>query len=74
MTFIQAFMSIINHWLNAFIAPLTQDDAEAGQSLVEYALLMILIGISAIVVIALLGPTIGNIFDNIWVNVRGAAE
>jgi len=42
---------------------------EEGQGLTEYALILVLVSIVAIAILALLGPTIGNIFSNIYVNV-----
>lgn len=36
-----------------------------GQGLVEYALLIILVGIIMMVVMMLLGPAVGNMFSNI---------
>ncbi len=36
-----------------------------GQGLVEYALILVFVGIVVIVVLATLGPTIGNVFSNI---------
>lgn len=44
---------------------LASADPEWGQGLVEYALLIILIGIVMIVVMVLLGPTIGNLWSSI---------
>jgi pilus assembly protein Flp/PilA len=38
---------------------------EEGQGLVEYALILALVAIVVIVILALLGPAIGNIFSNI---------
>jgi len=38
---------------------------EEGQGLVEYALILVLAAIVVIVILALLGPAIGNIFSNI---------
>ncbi len=38
---------------------------EGGQGLVEYALILILVAIVVLVILALLGPAIGNIFSNI---------
>ena len=38
---------------------------EKGQGLVEYALILVLVDIVVIVVLALLGPAIGNIFSTI---------
>lgn len=41
---------------------------EQGQGLVEYALILVLVSIVVIVVLALLGPAIGNIFSTIMAN------
>ncbi len=38
---------------------------EDGQGLVEYALILVLVAMVVILVLALLGPTIGNTFSNI---------
>lgn len=38
---------------------------EAGQGFVEYALIIVMVAIIVIVILALLGPAIGNIFSNI---------
>ena len=38
---------------------------ERGQGLVEYALILVLVGVVVIVILSLLGPAIGNIFSNI---------
>jgi pilus assembly protein Flp/PilA len=38
---------------------------EKGQGLVEYALILVLVSIVVIIVLALLGPAIGNIFSTI---------
>ena len=39
--------------------------SEDGQGLVEYALILVLIALVVIVVLALLGPSIGNVFNRI---------
>ncbi len=39
-----------------------------GQGLVEYALLILLVGIAVIVALALFGTGIGNMFSNIVAN------
>ena len=36
-----------------------------GQGLVEYAMIIMLVGIIVIIVLALLGPAIGNMFSNV---------
>ena len=38
---------------------------EEGQGLVEYALIMVLVAVVVIVILALLGPSIDNIFANV---------
>jgi pilus assembly protein Flp/PilA len=38
---------------------------EKGQGLVEYALILILVALIVIVILALLGPAIGNVFSNL---------
>jgi len=38
---------------------------EDGQGLVEYAFIIVLVAIIVLVILALLGPAIGNIFSNI---------
>ena len=38
---------------------------EAGQGLVEYAFIIVLVALIVIVILALIGPAIGNIFSNI---------
>jgi pilus assembly protein Flp/PilA len=38
---------------------------EEGQGLVEYALILVLVAMTVILILAVLGPTIGNVFSNI---------
>ena len=38
---------------------------EKGQGLVEYALILFLVAIVVIVILAIMGPAIGNIFSSI---------
>ena len=38
---------------------------EKGQGLVEYALILVLVAVIVIAVLTILGPTIGNVFTNI---------
>ncbi len=40
--------------------------SENGQGIVEYALLLALVTILVIVILALLGPAIGNVFSTIY--------
>ncbi len=36
-----------------------------GQGLVEYALILVLVAIVTLAILSLLGPSIGNVFENI---------
>ena len=36
-----------------------------GQGLVEYALILMLVAIVVIVILALIGPAVGNMFSNV---------
>lgn len=38
---------------------------ESGQGLVEYALIIVLVAIIVLVILAVLGPAIGNIFSDL---------
>jgi pilus assembly protein Flp/PilA len=38
---------------------------ENGQGLIEYALIMLLVALAVIIILALLGPAIGNIYSNL---------
>ena len=40
---------------------------EEGQGLVEYAILLVMVTIIVIIVLALLGPAVANIFSNLFV-------
>jgi pilus assembly protein Flp/PilA len=44
---------------------LTEAKVSKGQGLVEYALIMLLVAIIVIVILALLGPAIGNVFSTL---------
>lgn len=37
---------------------------EKGQGFIEYALIMLLVALAVIVILALLGPAIGNVYSN----------
>ena len=40
-----------------------------GQGLVEYGMLIVLVAVTVILVLALLGPGVGNLFSNIVSNI-----
>ena len=42
---------------------------ERGQSILEYALIIILVAIIVIIIIYLFGPAIGNMYSNIIQNI-----
>ncbi len=42
--------------------------SESGQGIVEYALILVLVAVTVIVIMALTGPAIGNVFSNLYVN------
>ncbi len=43
--------------------------SSGGQGLVEYALLILLVGLAVIVLLALFGSSVGNMFSNVIANV-----
>lgn len=43
--------------------------SSSGQGLVEYALLILLVGLAVIVLLALFGSGVGNMFSNVIANV-----
>lgn len=43
--------------------------SEKGQGLVEYALIFVLVALIVIVVLAILGPAVGNMYSNIICNI-----
>ena len=43
--------------------------SSSGQGLVEYALLILLVGLAVIVLLALFGSSVGNMFSNVIANV-----
>jgi pilus assembly protein Flp/PilA len=47
---------------------LVRSDAK-GQGLVEYALIMLFVALAVIIILALLGPAIANIFSNVVTNI-----
>ncbi len=41
---------------------------EEGQGLVEYAMILVLVAVVVLLVLALLGPAVGNVFSNVVEN------
>lgn len=48
---------------------MTSLSSESGQGIVEYALILVLVAITVILVLALLGPAVGNVFSAVYANV-----
>ena len=61
--------------LNAGYSIISFDDddqtLESGQGLVEYALILILVAVAVVALLVILGPAIGNMYQNILDVVRG---
>lgn len=49
-------------------------DNESGQSLLEYALLIALVGVAVIVVLALFGSDLGTLYQNIVAALQAALD
>ncbi len=68
--------SVLLVWLRRVINGLMGNNnhqlvaSESGQGLVEYALLLIFIGVVMMTLLVVLGPAIGNMFNNIIVAVQ----
>ena len=53
---------------------LAVEGQEKGQTLIEYALLVLLIAIIVIAVLVLLGPQIATVFENIRTSLGGVSS
>jgi len=51
---------------------LPSDDIEIGQGLVEYAMILVMVSVVMVVLLAVMGPNIQNIFKNIIFHIQGA--
>ena len=40
-------------------------EEEAGQGLVEYALILVIVAVVVIAILLILGPVVGNLFSNV---------
>lgn len=64
----KAFLMWLSHaqgvW-NSYIPTPKQPERESGQGLVEYALIMVLVGVAATAILVTMGPTLGNLYENI---------
>ena len=61
--------------LNAYPGVNSSDDdfqtTQSGQGLVEYALILILVAVAVVALLIILGPAIGNMYNNVLDVVRG---
>ena len=62
---LQTLLKEAKQWVSILVAR-----EEEGQTLVEDALLLVLIAIVVIVALLILGPTIANVFNNIAGNLN----
>ncbi len=67
-------LNLILVWMRTFYSRYRVEGRKlmAGQGLVEYALILILVSVTVIVLLTLLGPTISNIYTNIMESVNEA--
>lgn len=69
--FIQSFLQWLSYVLGPAGVRLTggvprkRDNLESGQGLVEYALIIILVGLVVVAMLFVLGPSIANMYQNI---------
>ncbi len=47
----------------------THFNAVEGQGLAEYGLILVLVAVAVVAILAVMGPTLGNMFSNIVCNV-----
>ena len=50
------------------------DELETGQGLVEYALILVLVGVAVMGIMLTMGPAISNVYLNILDAVRGTLD
>ncbi|MFW5691032.1 MAG: Flp family type IVb pilin [Chloroflexota bacterium] len=74
MIMLQALIVYARHILTPFLhhEDKAMTEHEAGQGLVEYALILVLVSVAAMALMILLGPQISNMFSNIVTSVEGA--
>jgi len=65
--FVQAFIT----WLHAVDVG-GQHNLEEGQGLIEYAMIMIFVAVLVVALLTVLGPTVANMFENIYSSMKGA--
>lgn len=66
------FIQTIVLWLQMVWHQFESSEREAGQGLVEYALILVFVGIVVMALLVVLGPAISNMFDTIYQSVVDA--
>jgi Flp pilus assembly pilin Flp len=73
----QAFLiwlhATLQTW-NAFEQNEDVNESQFGQGLVEYALILVFVGVVVMALLIILGPSIGNMYQNILEAVRGTQD
>jgi len=75
--YMQAFLLWLQATVQTWSAFQPNDDAdpsEWGQGLVEYALILVFVGVVVMALLIVLGPSIGNMYQNILDTVRGTQD
>jgi pilus assembly protein Flp/PilA len=58
-------VATVARWLAGWVHPADSRDDERGQGMVEYALILVLIAIAAIVLLKVVGQQTNNVFSNV---------
>jgi pilus assembly protein Flp/PilA len=65
-------MERINQWAGRLVGRVQATRKEDGQAMVEYALILALVSIAALVVLQVLGSDVSNVFQSIASAIEGA--
>jgi pilus assembly protein Flp/PilA len=65
-------MERINLWTSRLVGRVQAVRAEDGQAMVEYALILALVSIAALVILQTLGSDVSNVFTSISDAIEGA--
>lgn len=69
---LQTFLIWAQHFITIRFMPSSDDRNAAGQGLVEYALILVLVSVVVAALLTVFGPTLGNMFSNIVATVNGS--
>jgi pilus assembly protein Flp/PilA len=65
----EAYMSLGQASRSTVLNVVRQITSQKAQGLMEYALIIVLVAIIVLVVLAILGPGVGNLFSNVVSNI-----